>query len=238
MLDLIGSIILVTVIALNISVFSNAMPVSAAVRLSIAAVMGAWTGLAAAAAGAGVFGNTSLPFPWIGAFVAAPPLAVAGAAALSPTMRSALFAIPLPMLIGLNIPRVLGVLFVLLAGVGRLGGPFPYSAGWGDVATGVLAVAAVNFAAQGKGYGAIWGWNALGALDLVAAIALGVTSANGAPLQLIHAGAGSDAFLALPWALVPAVLVPFYLITHGIIFAQLYARRPEVRVTQAESATA
>jgi hypothetical protein len=29
----------------------------------------------------------------------------------------------------------------------------------------------------------------------------------------------------LPWALIPTVLVPFYLISHGIVFAQLRARR-------------
>jgi len=29
----------------------------------------------------------------------------------------------------------------------------------------------------------------------------------------------------LPWSLIPTVLVPFYLITHGIVFAQLRARR-------------
>jgi hypothetical protein len=71
----------------------------------------------------------------------------------------------------------------------------------------------------------IWMWNAFGALDLFAVIALGVMSANGAPLQLIHAGAGSAAAQMVPWALIPSVLVPFYLITHGIILAQLLTRR-------------
>jgi hypothetical protein len=64
-------------------------------------------------------------------------------------------------------------------------------------------------------------WNAFGTLDLIAAVFLGVTSANGSPLQLFHAGAGSGAVTLLPWALIPAVLVPFYLITHGIVFAEL-----------------
>ena len=79
----------------------------------------------------------------------------------------------------------------------------------------------VSTAANGK----IALWNAFGTLDLIAAVALGVVSANGSPLQLIHAGAGSAAVLLLPWSLIPTVLVPFYLITHGIVFAQLRARR-------------
>jgi hypothetical protein len=49
--------------------------------------------------------------------------------------------------------------------------------------------------------------------------AFGSTSES--PLQLIHAGVGSEAMQLLPFCLVPAVLVPFYLITHSIIFAQL-----------------
>jgi hypothetical protein len=75
----------------------------------------------------------------------------------------------------------------------------------------------------------IWIWNAFGALDLFAAIALGVISTNGAPLQLIHASAGSAAVQVLPWALIPTVLVPFYLITHGIVLSQLWTRRANER---------
>jgi hypothetical protein len=33
----------------------------------------------------------------------------------------------------------------------------------------------------------------------------------------------------MPWLLIPAVLVPFYLITHGIVYAQL---RQAQRVAQ------
>jgi hypothetical protein len=227
MLDLIGAVVLGAVIALSISVIVNAMPVSAATRLAIPLVAGAWTGLAAAAAAAGYFADTSAPVPLIGVFVSVPLVAAAGAAVFIPSARAALLAIPTPTLIGLNIPRLLGLLFLLLALAGRLDGPFPQSAGWGDVITGVLAVAVMGSATSGapRNERAVWLWNAFGTLDLIAALALGVASANGSPLQLIHAGAGSGTALELPWALIPTVLVPFYLIMHGIIFAQLRARR-------------
>jgi len=39
-------------------------------------------------------------------------------------------------------------------------------------------------------------------------------------LHLIHAGVGSAALVTLPWSLIPLFLVPFYLIGHGIVFAQ------------------
>jgi len=68
-------------------------------------------------------------------------------------------------------------------------------------------------------------WNIFGTLDLVVAVGLGLTSAPGSPLQVIDAGAGSDAMQYLPYCLVPTVLVPFYLITHAIVAAQLRATR-------------
>jgi hypothetical protein len=68
-------------------------------------------------------------------------------------------------------------------------------------------------------------WNIFGALDLFAAVGFGLTTAQGSPLQILHVGAGSAAMQFLPFALVPTVLVPFYLITHGIVAAQLATRR-------------
>ena len=50
-------------------------------------------------------------------------------------------------------------------------------------------------------------------------------SAAGSPLQVIHAGVGSQALQYLPYCLVPTVLVPFYLLTHAIVAAQLAATR-------------
>lgn len=227
MLDVLGTIVLVAVIALNISAVSNALPVRAATRLAVAAVAGMWTGLAAAVAAAGSFANTAAPFPVIGVFVAFPLVAVGIAAILSPAVRGALLAIPMQSLVGLNIARVLGGFFLLLALADRLGGPFPQSAGWGDVITGLCAIPVMRLATQVSTAAdrKVALWNAFGTLDLIAAVTFGVISANGSPLQLIHAGAGSAAVQLLPWSLIPTVLVPFYLITHGIVFAQLRARR-------------
>jgi hypothetical protein len=171
MLDFIGTIVLTTVIILNINAFTNGLAVSAAARLAIVIVAGAWVGLATAVAAAGVFADTSLPFPWIGAFVAIPLLVVGAAALLFPTVRAALLHVPLSTLVGLNIARALGIFFVLLAWSGRLGGPFPPSAGWGDVITGLLAAAVMGLAARRNAARdrAIWLWNAFGTLDLLVA---------------------------------------------------------------------
>jgi hypothetical protein len=67
---------------------------------------------------------------------------------------------------------------------------------------------------------AIGAWNLFGAADLVLAIAFGITSAEGSPLQLFP-GPGSQAMQNAPWSFVPTVLVPIWLILHAIIAAQL-----------------
>jgi hypothetical protein len=153
------------------------------------------------------------------------PLIVVGVAALvSARVRETLLALPVPLLVGLNTLRIFpGAFMVLLALQGRLDGPFPQSAGWGDIVVGLTAIPLVaasarNFSAS---RGALTAWNILGTLDLVTAVALGVLSAPGSPLQIFGAAIGSTAMWSLPWSNIPTLLVPFYLITHGIIFARL-----------------
>jgi len=114
-------------------------------------------------------------------------------------------------MIGLNIGRVLAVLFLLLAMQGRLAGPFPFSAGWGDIITGVFAVPLLVAAVDGIHRGVIAAWDLFGTADLVLAIFFGVTSAEGSPLQLFYSSPGSAAMQHLPWAFVRTVLLPFYL---------------------------
>jgi hypothetical protein len=158
-----------------------------------------------------------------------PLLATAAIVLSAPAARRALSTIPLPMLVGLNAVRLGGILFVLLAFAGRLSGPFPYIAGLGDFATGAGAIPVAWLAARETGPRdrLIAAWNTFGMVDLIVAVALGLISRNGSPLQLIYAGVGSAAMQTLPWAFVPTVLVPFFLIAHGIIFAHLGARRPD-----------
>ena len=126
--------------------------------------------LATAGAFAGALSRT---FPLIGMMLVIPLVATAIAAAVSPNVRSALLELPQPLLIGLNASRVLGVFFLLLAANGRLGGPFPQSAGWGDIITGVVALPLAFMAARRPAPDAIFWWNAFGLADLVAAVTLG-----------------------------------------------------------------
>jgi hypothetical protein len=228
MLDQVGAIVGMMAVAVNLVALTSVLPGSLARRLSVAAIAGGWVGLASGLGAAGKLAfSPNHPVPLLGVLFATPLLIVGALALRYPRMRSTLMAIPMPLLIGLNAMRVLGVLFLLLAAVGRLSGPFPYSAGLGDIITGAFAIPLALSVARSQKLpvSAIVSWNIFGTLDLFGAVALGITSAAGSPLQLIHAGVGSNAMQYLPFCLVPTVLVPFYLITHAIIAAQLGARR-------------
>jgi hypothetical protein len=226
-LDFAGTVAIVATIVLIIGAFAGALPVRQVTRLWLLLVIGLWTGLAAALGAAGELADAGRrPVPLIGVLFATPLIAAALLAALSPAARRAMLSVPLPLLVGLNIPRLIGGLFLLLAAVGRLGGPFPGSAGWGDLITAVVAIPTVWLAARQvtRSDWLLHVWNAFGALDLFAAVILATISTPGGPLQLLQAGVGPEAMQFLPWALIPTVLVPYWLIAHGIIFAQLRAR--------------
>jgi hypothetical protein len=164
-------------------------------------------------------------------FVAVPLLAAAIAVGRYPAARAALLSVPMPLLIGLNVSRVFAVLFFILAAAGRLSGPFPYSAGLGDIIAAAIAVPGIWLAARAtvSGDRTLARWNAFGALDLIVAVTLGITTAAGSPLQVIDVGVGPQAILHMPWSLVPTVLVSFYLINHGIIALQLRERSAKGR---------
>jgi hypothetical protein len=233
MLDFIGMVITATLMVLVVNTLITFMDVSRTAKITLAGVIGVWIGLAAAAADADWL-TISKPVPVVGLFVAVPLIAAAIAAAW-PAVRKAMLSIPMPVMVALNIVRVFAVLFLLLAAEGRLTGPFPHSAAWGDIITGVVAVPVLWLLKDGgaRHTAAIGAWNLFGAADLVLAIAFGVTSAEGSPLQLFP-GPGSEAMQHAPWSFVPTVLVPIWLILHAIIALQL--RR--AKVSQPASAMA
>jgi hypothetical protein len=224
MLDLIGTTVLTAAIAVNLNAAITMMPLSSARKLTTVAIAGLWIGLAIALATTGIYAATATPVPVVGMMVGLPVIVVGGAALMSARVREALLALPVPLLIGLNAMRIFpGGFMVLLALQGRLSGPFPQFAGWGDIIVGLTAIPLTVAAARNLGgnRGNLLAWNILGTLDLVTAVSLGVASAPGSPLQIFGETIGSNAMWSLPWSNIPTLLVPFYLITHGIIFVKL-----------------
>jgi hypothetical protein len=222
MLDLIGTTVLIAAIAVNLNATIVTMPLSSAQKLTGVALAGLWIGLAIALGSTGIYASTAAP-PAIGVMAGLPVVAAGVAALVSRRAREVLLALPITLLVGLNAMRFFGGFFLLLALQGRLSGPFPQSAGWGDVIVGLTAIPlTLAIARNPEGHrGALLAWNAFGMLDLIAAVTLGIMSAPGSPLQVFGGTIGSAAVTMLPWSNIPTLLVPFYLITHGIIFAKL-----------------
>jgi hypothetical protein len=226
-LDIIGGMTLVATLLAKSFVFTNSLRISPAARIAVMAAIGAWAGMQIGLYQTGIFQTAFARsvVPLVGIMVALPLIVVGVAAAASGRLREILLAVPMQTLIALNTARVLGGFFLLLAVAGRLSGPFPISAGWGDVITGLWAVPLAIAALRGTASPShVFAWNLFGAADLVAAIALGVMSAEGNPLQ-IFAAPGSEAAQHMPFLLIPTVLVPFWLIIHGIVFAQVWVGR-------------
>jgi len=223
MLDALGTMLVGLSMAVILTAVVTAMPLRLSARLALAGAAGMWVGVAASVAGSG---SLSQPGTVLALFAA--PLIATGMILLAvPAARRVVGTIPLKVLEGLNIVRLGGVLLIALAFAGRLSGPFPYIAGLGDFVTGALAVPLLWSAANRRPVRDRWifAWNTFGMLDLIVAVTLGFLSREGSPLQLIHAGAGTAAMTTLPWALIPTVLVPFFLIDHSIVFVRLRARR-------------
>lgn len=224
MLDLMGTTVLTAAMAVNFNATLIAMPLSSAQKLTTAALAGLWIGLAIALATVGLYAAKAAPVPVVGVMAGLPLIGVGLAALLDARVRKVLLTLPVTLLVGLNTIRVAtGGFMLLLALQGRLSGPFPNSAGWGDIIVGLIAIPLTLAIARNlSGHrAALLGWNILGTLDLVDAVALGIASAPGSPLQIFGGTIGSTAMWSLPWSIIPTLLVPFYLITHGIIFAGL-----------------
>ena len=102
MLNLIGAIVGMGAIAINLVAFTNALPVTLAQRLGLAAIAGAWVGVASGLGAAGTLAfSPDNPVPLIGVLFAVPLLVVGVLALRSQGVRAALLALPMAYLLSL-----------------------------------------------------------------------------------------------------------------------------------------
>jgi hypothetical protein len=229
MLDMVGAIACTAIYAAQIGVLAGFAAVGwVAKRTAIAAAL-AWGGVVVVIGALDGFRQgTTGPVPAPVLAFGASMLLLFGSWYGSRRFRDALLSLPFPALIGLNIARIGGVFFLLLGASGRLSAPFAPAAGVGDMLVGALAIPLAVITARGAGthHGLVTAWNALGILDLVAAIVIGTLSSPGVPFRVFTEGQGTLAMTGLPWVMVPALLVPFYFLIHFVIAAKLKALQP------------
>jgi hypothetical protein len=142
---------------------------------------------------------------------------------LSKRVGQVLDAIPAPWLIGLQVYRVLGSVFLVAGLLGALPGAFALPAGVGDVLTGLFALPAALAVATGTAEGrrAAIIWNIFGLADFAVAITLGMITSPG-PFQLIVPNVPSIG--AYPNVLTPAFVVPSSILLHALSLRQLRRR--------------
>jgi hypothetical protein len=227
MLDVIGAITLAALAVGLTGALVLASPLDPRRATRLLVVAGLWFVTVTVLAGAGVFARVGPPA--IGLAVLGPVALALASAGPGSTVRTLALGVPLSVLVLLNATRVLGAFFLLLHGDGRLPATFALSAGWGDIAAGVLAVpVAWLVRRRAPSWRTVTlAWNALALIDLVAAVTLGIGSTPGSPVRFLHEDAAPGTIATLPWLLVPGYLVPLYVLTHLAVFARLAAdRRP------------
>jgi hypothetical protein len=142
-------------------------------------------------------------------------------------MRSSRFAsvvdaMPPPWLVGLQVYRIFGGIFLVEWASNSLPGAFALPAGTGDVIVGLLALPAAVMVAQGTRAGRAAGiaWNLLGLLDLTVAITMGTLSTPG-PLQIFGTDLKDVEFGTYPIVMIPTFAVPTSIVLHGLSLWQL-----------------
>jgi hypothetical protein len=169
----------------------------------------------------GVFRIPAIPFAVIIPLAIALPLLTR-----SRNVAAAIDALPPSWLIGLQVYRVLGGVFLVRWAAGLLPGEFALPAGTGDVLVGLLALP-VAFWVHSRtraGIAAGYAWNVLGIVDLMVALIMGfLTSPTRFQMfafDLPNTGVGT-----YPLVMIPVFAVPLSLILHGLSIWQLRRTR-------------
>jgi hypothetical protein len=232
MLEIIGAIVYTALYAALVGVLVGFSPARRSTKLAVAAAAALWGVIVVTMAGFGLSapgaaGPVPIPMVAFAVFFAL----LFGAWGARPQFRDALLSVPLPALVAVHVGRLAGILMAISAAQGRISAPFGPAAGWGDALTGALAIpVAVIAATRPKNRGWVFAWNLLGAADLIDAVTLGALSAPGTPFRVFTEGPGTGAMGALPWIMIPTMLVPIYLLVHFTIAAKL---RSEERAPRA-----
>src|SRR5579859_85390 len=172
-------------------------------------ILFAWYAVALALSWSGFFAAGSGRIPTIEIGVFGPILLGAFMLWRSGTLGRILDAVPQSWLVGVQVYRTIGVVFLVLLQLGQLPGAFAWPAGLGDMLTGLAAPIVALLYARDSGGAAplVRAWNLLGLLDLVTAVAIGFLTSP-SPLQLISTQPPNELVSAFPLVMIPVFAVP------------------------------
>jgi hypothetical protein len=190
-------------------------------RVSAAILLG-WLAATSLIAWGGVYHTNAEQIPTIQYGILLPILIGALLIWRSETAQHIIAAVPQQWLVGVQLYRALGVIFLILYAMGELPALFAWPAGIGDIAIGLLApVVGLAYArAPRDSAHLVAGWNVFGILDLVIAVGTGFATAPSL-IQPIELQPSSEMMTVLPMVLIPVYLVPLSILLHLASLAKL-----------------
>lgn len=198
------------------------------------AILIAWFGAAVAASWLGFFKGAAGRPPTIELGVFLPIIVGAITLWRSATIRRIVDAVPQSFVVGLQLYRVMGVVFLVLLQQDALPGAFALPAGAGDAFVGLTAPIVALLQARGYRHAAtlVLAWNLFGLLDLVVALGTGFLTSP-SPLQLLSMDAPNPLISAFPLVTIPVFAVPLAVLLHIVSLTKL--RRPVLQHAAAPS---
>jgi hypothetical protein len=137
----------------------------------------------------------------------------------NPGFRSYVLSLDTGILVILHSWRMLGLGFLFLYAHNVLPGLFAGLAGVGDAmaAAGATLIGIRLLRGKEVSKQALQRWNSFGFLDFLVAVTVGTALRS----AWLGGEITTDPLASLPLSLIPTLIVPFYMITHLIIFLQL-----------------
>ena len=188
---------------------------------------------------AGFYGGTTSKIPTIQYGLLIPIVAGILLFSIWQPFRRVIAAVPQQWLVGVQLYRIEGVIFLVLYAIGRLPAAFALPAGAGDVLVGLLApvVALAQIRKWPNANSLLRAWNLLGLADLVVALTTGFLTSP-SPLQKLAFDAPNLLIGRYPLVLVPVFLVPLAILLHLASLQKLrqtetaQITRPPIVITQ------
>jgi hypothetical protein len=195
-----------------------------------------WFALAWLLGRADLFTRAANEMPLI-QFAIFPPILIGLALMLgTATGRTVAAAVPQSWLVGVQVYRSLGAMFLVLWARGTMPSEFAIPAGVGDIIVGLTApiVAWLNARNSPHAYSATLGWNVFGILDLVVAVGTGFLTSP-STMQMLAFDRPNLLITAYPTVLVPLFLVPLSIILHGLSLWKLSHERHATTAREAHA---
>jgi hypothetical protein len=181
-----------------------------------ALIVGSWAALAIALGALNVFASSpTTRFPVIALGITLPIIGGIAAWYSSERVRELAHAAPLPWLIGVQLYRLAGAVFLFAMAANSVPEEFALPAGVGDVLVGLTAPAVAYAVYKGvrSSRSLAIGWNVLGIADLVLAVGTGFLTSPSV-FQMLSTDAPNFAITRFPLVLIPTFLVPISILLH------------------------